>query len=326
MSIEQPQVSILIPNYNSANYVIETLNSVLNQSYTNWECIIVDDHSTDNSAALVKEYCDKHSSKFKLFINPRKGACAARNYAFEQSTGEFIHFLDADDILSPTKIQKQVECLLANGKYLACYTKWARFTDPNAKDLSFKGIPDDKAKIISPIELYTDKRWGDIGLTTIPLVWLFHRDLFIESGGWNETLSINQDGEFCSRLLLASKGLIYVDDCYGLYRLTPNSISNTMSETKKLSLLASVDLMEKALRKYDNGVAVDKAICLKYQWFVFGLPDFSPQIIASNIKRLGGPYKPTFGGTKLKVLSSLVGFRLASFIINKLKKLKNSKS
>ena len=325
MNIELPKVSILIPNYNSANYVIETLNSVLNQSYPNWECIVVDDHSTDNSAALVKDYCDNNPLKFKFFVNPRKGACAARNYGFDQCDGEFIHFLDADDILSENKIQKQVERLLANEKYLACYTKWARFTDLNAESHSFTGTPDDITQIINPVDLYTNERWGNMGLTTIPLVWLFHRDLFIESGGWNETLSINQDGEFCSRVLLASKGLIFADDCYGLYRLTPNSISTSMSEAKKSSLLASVELMEKALRKYDEGVAIDKAICMKYQWFLYAFPEFQPKVIASNIKRLGGPYKPSFGGAKLKSLSSLVGFRIASLLINKLKKVKKIK-
>ena len=93
-------VSIIIPAYNQSSLISETLNSVLNQTYINWECIIVDDGSTDNTTEIVKKYT-VGDSRFKLKNRPQKklkGANACRNYGFKLSKGEYVLFLDSDDI------------------------------------------------------------------------------------------------------------------------------------------------------------------------------------------------------------------------------------
>ena len=99
-----PKVSILIPLYNSENYIEETIQSCLNQTYENIEIIIVDDGSTDKSLQIAKSF---ESGKLKVYSQPNSGACKARNLAFEKSIGDYIQYLDADDLLSENKIENQ---------------------------------------------------------------------------------------------------------------------------------------------------------------------------------------------------------------------------
>ncbi|MFD1163095.1 glycosyltransferase family 2 protein [Hwangdonia seohaensis] len=122
-------VSIIIPAYNRSPLISETLNSVLNQTYTNWECIIIDDGSTDNTIEIVKEYTVK-DSRFAIKNRPSgkpKGANACRNYGLKLSKGEYILFLDSDDILKNTclenrlnafKTSKNIDFVIANSSYI----------------------------------------------------------------------------------------------------------------------------------------------------------------------------------------------------------------
>ncbi|MFC3415150.1 glycosyltransferase family 2 protein [Algoriphagus hitonicola] len=109
-------ISILIPNYNKSPYLRETLDSVLNQTYTHWECIIVDDHSTDNSWEILEEYSAK-DSRFRLYKRPddrKPGGNAARNVAIEKAKGEYVAFLDSDDIWKPERLRLAKEFITDN--------------------------------------------------------------------------------------------------------------------------------------------------------------------------------------------------------------------
>ncbi len=109
--INQLLVSIIIPTYNRADLLPETLNSIIAQTYTNWECIVVDDGSTDNTANIVQQYAEKHS-KIKLFSHPNhenRGAGASRNLGIINATGDFIAFLDADDFFLPNRFDAERE-------------------------------------------------------------------------------------------------------------------------------------------------------------------------------------------------------------------------
>lgn len=107
-------VSIITPSYNSSLFIGETIKSVLNQTYENWEMIIVDDCSTDNSVEIINEYV-KQDKRIKLFVNSlNSGAAVSRNRALEYTTGRFIAFLDGDDIWRPKKIQEQVNFMITN--------------------------------------------------------------------------------------------------------------------------------------------------------------------------------------------------------------------
>lgn len=109
----EPLVSIIIPTYNRAHLIGETLDSVLAQTYGNWECIIVDDGSTDNTSDVLESYVNK-DSRFQYYHRPPdrpKGANACRNYGFQISKGEFIVFLDSDDLLKSSCLAKRISFL-----------------------------------------------------------------------------------------------------------------------------------------------------------------------------------------------------------------------
>jgi glycosyltransferase involved in cell wall biosynthesis len=121
---EQPLVSIIIPTYNRAHLIGETLDSVLAQTYTNWECIIVDDGSSDNTDEVVSEYVKK-DPRFKYYQRPDEhlpGGNGARNFGFKMSKGEYVNWLDSDDLLMPNKIELQInEFLKSKLDMVACY-------------------------------------------------------------------------------------------------------------------------------------------------------------------------------------------------------------
>ena len=101
------KVSIIVPCYNQAEYLGETLNSVIEQSYPNWECIIVNDGSSDNSEQIALEYC-KNDNRFKYHFQSNQGPSIARNNGIAQTSGEFILPLDGDDLIGKTYIEKCV--------------------------------------------------------------------------------------------------------------------------------------------------------------------------------------------------------------------------
>ena len=109
--IYEKLVSIVIPNYNSAAFILETLQSIQSQTYVNWECIIVDDYSTDESCEIISKFI-LTDSRFRLENRPierTKGANACRNYGLEISKGEYINWFDSDDVMLPNFITSKVE-------------------------------------------------------------------------------------------------------------------------------------------------------------------------------------------------------------------------
>ncbi|ARV13821.1 glycosyltransferase family 2 protein [Polaribacter sp. SA4-12] len=116
-------VSIITPNYNSEKFISETINSVLNQTYKNWEMIIVDDVSTDKSIDIITFFC-KQDSRIQLHqLSDNSGAAIARNKAISLAKGTFIAFLDSDDLWLPKKLEFQLDFMLKNN-YSLSYTSY----------------------------------------------------------------------------------------------------------------------------------------------------------------------------------------------------------
>ena len=112
-------VSIVIPNYNSKKYIAKTLDSVISQTYTNWECIVVDDCSTDDSVEVIKEYQQK-DKRIKLYQQEKNsGVANVRNVGIANAKGDYIALLDSDDLWTEDKIERQVELLENTGEKIA---------------------------------------------------------------------------------------------------------------------------------------------------------------------------------------------------------------
>lgn len=120
------KVSIVIPVYNNSKYLSECLDSVVNQTYTNLEIIIVDDKSTDNGLQIIKKYKDKRIRVIKL--NKNSGVAIARNKGIEASTGAYLCFIDADDYWVLDKIEKQVK-FMEDNNYVFIYSNYLYYSD-----------------------------------------------------------------------------------------------------------------------------------------------------------------------------------------------------
>lgn len=125
-------VSIIMPSWNTGNYIAESIESVLNQTYKNWELLIVDDCSTDNTDSVVASFDDKRIRYFKNKKN--SGAALTRNRAIRKANGEWIAFLDSDDLWSPEKLEKQLKFMNDNG-YVFSYHDFVKI-DEKSKPLN----------------------------------------------------------------------------------------------------------------------------------------------------------------------------------------------
>ena len=124
-------VSIIMPSYNTARFISETIESVLAQTYTNWELIIVDDCSTDNTDEVVAAFSDERIRYLKNEKN--SGAAVSRNYALREARGRWIAFLDSDDLWHPEKLEKQI-IFMESGDYSFSYTDYIQI-DEESKSL-----------------------------------------------------------------------------------------------------------------------------------------------------------------------------------------------
>jgi glycosyltransferase involved in cell wall biosynthesis len=132
----KPKISIIIPTYNRAHLIGETLDSVLAQTYPHWECLIIDDGSTDNSIEVIQAYT-KQDKRMKLFTRPAhrmKGANACRNIGLENAVGEYIVFFDSDDLMTPDHLQVKVDGI----RHYACDYVITRTEFFNKEDSRFE--------------------------------------------------------------------------------------------------------------------------------------------------------------------------------------------
>jgi glycosyltransferase involved in cell wall biosynthesis len=310
MPNSQPLVSILIPCYNSVLYIAETLNSVISQTYTNWECIIVDDHSTDNSTEIVEQYSRQYPEKIKLFTNSRKGASAARNYAFKKSTGDYIQYLDADDLLTTNKLEYQIKLFNKFGNNIITNCKWGRFTDtPSAVKWEQQSI---NRNYNNPIDWLTDS-WMGKGMAANSS-WLTPRHLIEKAGLWDESLNINQDGEFFCRVLMHAKAIKFCNNAGVYYRsglAGSISLNKNQSNIKAESLLKSYQSYERVLSVKDNKT-VRKALGNNYLNFMYRFYYLYPELslqAENGFWELGLQKMWPVGGGKFILVAKLIGFK-----------------
>lgn len=137
-------VSVIMPSFNTEKYIKDAINSVLGQTYKNIELIIVDDCSTDNSVDVIKKYDDP---KIKLIVNKcNKGAAFSRNIALIESKGEWIAFLDSDDIWEPKKLEEQIRFMIDSNCWFS-YTDYREFKDNVNDCIAIVSGPDKISKV-----------------------------------------------------------------------------------------------------------------------------------------------------------------------------------
>ena len=212
-----PLVSIIIPTYNRIDLIGETLDSVLAQTYENWECIVVDDGSTDGTETLLNRYVERDSN-FQYFHRPNdrpKGANACRNYGLEKSRGEFIVFFDSDDIMSPSCLKGRVNLFLRNMEKDMVVFSMGTFNAKEGKKTN-SDIWDSYIILEKIIEnfVFKSKTPWQIGAPIIKA------DVIRNKIHFNEKISNYQDDEFFIRMLSFLKpNLLFSEQTDYFYRL-----------------------------------------------------------------------------------------------------------
>lgn len=210
-----------MPCHNAAPYVGAALDSVLAQTYKNLEIIVVNDGSTDGSAEVLERYRERG---VRVINQDNRGQCAAANRAFAESTGEYIKFFDADDLLSPEMIERQMDRLSGRTDAVAS-AEWGRFHG----DLStFKSNPQSVWRNMEPTEWLVEA-WRDARPMMQCALWLFPRPILVQCGGWDEELSLINDFEFFARVLCHSKEVLFTPGAVLYYR---SGISGSLSGQK----------------------------------------------------------------------------------------------
>jgi glycosyltransferase involved in cell wall biosynthesis len=251
-----PLVSILIPAYNAEKWLKQTLESARNQTWCKKEIIVVDDGSNDGTSAIAKS-CQCRS--IKVLRQKNSGACAARNSALKEAQGDFIQWLDADDILHPDKISLQLQRARQEADDMLYSSAFGTFYYRCHKA---RFNPNSLWQDLLPNDWFFQKFNNDDSL--FPAVWLVSRKLTDQVGGWDERLTLDDDGEYFGRLIAASKAVHFVPGGISFYRqVNTNSISKTINHRTCQSLLLSYKLCIKYYLGLEDSER-SRAAVLKY--------------------------------------------------------------
>lgn len=248
-------ISIIIPTYNRAHLIGETLNSILMQTYTNWECIIIDDGSTDDTADIIKKYTDK-DARFQYHQRPLeriKGPNSCRNYGFELSTGYFIKWFDSDDIMYPYLLEKQLDSLKKNEDMSVCQLEYFNFEENISN----------KYNIIYSKNLIEDYLIGKISFFTFIPTWK-RSFLNKQKELFDETITNLDDWDFNLRMLYAKPSIVYINEPLIQYRIHENSLSKEINKLNFEEIKSEFRAREKHILLLKNNKIVDCKILQKF--------------------------------------------------------------
>lgn len=307
----KPLVSILIPCYNSSQWLAETLKSALTQTWQNKEIIVVDDGSTDNSLAIAKSF---ESPVVKVISQENQGQSAAENRALTEAQGDFIQYLDADDLLAPDKIERQIEFLDdANECVTAC--EWARFYRSPQEALF---IPQALWQDLSPVE-WLVIAWEN-HLMMHGAAWLIPRKVAEKAGFWDERLSLINDFDYFSRILLASKEVRFCRGARTYYRSGNfGSLSNAKSQAAWKSAFLALELGITNLLAREDSPRTRHACATVFQRFIYEAYPAVPELrqkAAAKVEQLGGADVKPSGGPMFQLLSKGIGWQQAKRLQN----------
>jgi glycosyltransferase involved in cell wall biosynthesis len=240
--ILKPLISIIMPVYNATDYLKNSINSVFVQTYSNWQLIIVDDASTDNSAEIIRYYAERDSRITPVFLNKNSGPSHARNLALNLASGKYVAFLDSDDCLKPCSLEQRVKAF--NDLPVDMVVSGCEIVSQKGKALRRLAAPLDKlgthSAPCSPLQL------------RVPLYLHTHLISYnlLKNTYFDEKLCISEDRKFLAELYAKAKAVTIIDDYTYQYIMRKKSLTHNMSCS---SMLASVEV-ERDLFEQDKAL------------------------------------------------------------------------
>lgn len=303
----EPTVSVLIPCFNAARYVGETLENVLNQTWPNLEIIVVDDGSTDNSVEIIETFRDK---RLRLIRQPSTGVCHARNVALGFASGDYIQFLDADDIIATDKIRLQVERLKDHPDAIAS-GPWGRFEHDIA---TARMQPEANWRDCDPLDWIADAWRNGIPMHCLHM-WLVPRSVCTAAGPWDERLVQNTDGEYFTRVLLCAQNVLFCPGATAYYRSgLSGSVSRRISMKHLESRFLAIHLCERFVLERENSERMRRGFALAWQnlgHFSFPYDRNLAEHALSRAQALHQVRVKPGGGVMFKVARDILGWRAA---------------
>lgn len=307
--VNRPVVSIIVSAYNAGKFIRDTIQSVLNQTFIDFELIIVNDGSTDNTLQQVSQFNDP---RIQVITQSNKGQDAALNRGYQDSSGDYIKFLDADDLISPEMIGLQVECL-QNFPDCIAYSEWARFYNNQPELADFTKL--DYWQDQSPVDFLTARPEGvmlQCGSILLP------RSVINRCGLWDERLVLFNDTEFFTRAILASKGVRFTPGARLYYR-SGQAQSISVQKSRKFyesTYLASCLIGENLLAAEDSKRVRTLVANLFLDRYYGMYPNFSDlgKLHVQKVKEFGYATSRPAGGRMFQLLSSFFGWKSAKIL------------
>lgn len=299
-------VSILIPAYKAEKWIRETMLSAINQTWPNKEVIVVDDGSPDHTLEVAKSL----ESRFvKVVKQANTGACGARNKALSLAQGDYIQWLDADDLLAPDKLSQQIRDAESGrtSRLLLSSAFGTFFVQPEKAQFSPHALWKDLEPIKFLLIIFSQNLWMN------PAVWLVSRKLTELAGPWNERLSLDDDGEYFSRVVTASEHVKFIANAQSYYRLhNVGSLSRSVSDRACESLLLSLSLRINQLRCLEDSERTrDASVKLLQTWLDYFYPEKKELLhrIYDLTQELGGTLSPPKLSWKYLPIKALFGWK-----------------
>ena len=225
-----PIVSIIVPAYNAQNYIADCINSVIDQTFSQWELLLIDDGSTDQTPALIDDFAKKDPRIF-AFHQKNKGVSAARNKGLDQAAGEYIVFLDADDLLTPNSLETRIETIQGADMVIGGIT----FTDNNGNVIMT--TPNCPRKVWTGEDiLRIIVVSGEAGYQGYTFNKLFYRSIIEDYNiRFIDGIAYNEDRLFCAMYALHCTYVSIIDEIVYLYRQTPTGAMESLNKMQDTS-------------------------------------------------------------------------------------------
>jgi glycosyltransferase involved in cell wall biosynthesis len=302
-----PLVSVLIPCYNSGRWISDTLESVLAQTWPNMEIIVVNDGSTDDSRSILDGYL---SRGVKVIDQPNRGQTAALNRCLSAAHGEFIQYLDADDLLASDKIELQMRRLADKPDCIAS-AEWARFREEPA---TTEFTPDETWQDLNPVD-WLVANWKDGGGMMYPAMWLLPRTIVDAIGPWREDLTLINDTDYFTRAVLASRRVLFCEGARTYYRSgILGSLSGLKSRKGWESQFKVIELCQKYLLAREDTDRTRRACSMLWQRLAHASYPYYRSLANQALERAFLLHKSRLvpdGGPTFNFASRLVGWKAA---------------